>query len=202
MSNEIKIESGERREFATGAKSQASAGKGTPVLVPGDAIIDIAKLFEKGAAIYSPRNWEKGIPLSEILNSLERHLQQEKMGQTDENHARALAWRAMIYLATKLRIAEGLLPDSLNDMPDYESVADEYNAVEIDGPELKFKFKADDKIKIVLRDHADIVIRNRCADAGYQGTYLRPIGNVHIIRVGGFDRLLYNDEIFPVEDNG
>ncbi len=119
MPNEIKIESGEKREFSTGAKSQASSGKGTPVLVPGDAIIDIAKLFEKGAILYSARNWEKGIPLSEILNSLERHLQQEKMGQIDENHARAIAWRAMIYLATKLRIAEGMLPAELNDMPTY-----------------------------------------------------------------------------------
>ncbi|KKK59198.1 hypothetical protein LCGC14_3036810, partial [marine sediment metagenome] len=100
-------------------ESQAAAGKGTPVLVPGDAIIDIAKLFEKGAAVYGARNWEKGIPLSEILNSLERHLQQEKMGGTDENHARALAWRAVIYLATKLRIENGLLPASLNDMPAY-----------------------------------------------------------------------------------
>ena len=119
MPNEIKIESGEKREFSTGAKSQASSGKGTSVLVPGDAIIDIAKLFEKGAILYSARNWEKGIPLSEILNSLERHLQQEKMGQTDENHARALAWRAMIYLATKLRIEKGLLPAELDDMPTY-----------------------------------------------------------------------------------
>ena len=119
MTDEIKIESGEKRKFDTGAESQAAAGKGTPVLVPGDAIIDIAKLFEKGAAVYGARNWEKGIPLSEILNSLERHLQQEKMGGTDENHARALAWRAVIYLATKLRIENGLLPASLNDMPAY-----------------------------------------------------------------------------------
>ena len=119
MSNEIKIESGEKRKFNTGAESQAASGKGTPVLVPGDAIIDIAKLFEKGAAVYGARNWEKGIPLSELLNSLERHLQQEKMGDTDENHARALAWRAIIYLATKIRIRNGLLPASLNDMPAY-----------------------------------------------------------------------------------
>lgn len=124
MSDEIKIESGARRKFSTGAESQASEGKGTPVLVPGDAIIDIAKLFEKGAAVYGARNWEKGIPLSEILNSLERHLQAEKMGRTDENHARALAWRAVIYLATKLRVAKGLLPVSLDDIPDYESIAD------------------------------------------------------------------------------
>ena len=122
MSNEIKVEQGKRREFSTGAESQSASGKGTPVLVPGDAIIDIAKHFEKGVAIYGARNWEKGIPLSEQLNSLERHLQQEKMGLTDEPHARALAWRAIVYLATKLRIENGLLPAELNDMPSYKLV--------------------------------------------------------------------------------
>lgn len=210
MSNEIKIESGKKREFSTGAKRQAAIGKGTPVLVPGDAILDIAKLFEKGAAVYSPRNWEKGLPLGSILDSLERHLQEEKMGRTDENHARALAWNAMIYLATKLRIAEGLLPDLLDDMPHYEchSVAGattgritsaKSNVTELDKPQ----FKIGDKVKIVLRDSADIVIRNQCADAEYQGAYIRPTGStgsIHIISVGVFDRLLYSDEIFPVED--
>ena len=131
MSDEIKIESGERREFSTGAESQASSGKGTPVLVPGDAIIDIAKHFENGAAIYGARNWEKGIPLSEQLNSLERHLQQEKMGMTDEPHARALAWRAVCYLATKLRIENGLLPAELDDMPVYTTPEERLDKQEI-----------------------------------------------------------------------
>ena len=122
MSNKIKIEAGKRREFPTGAESQNATGKGTPVLVPGDAIIDIAKHFENGAVVYGARNWEKGIPLSEQLNSLERHLQQEKMGMIDEPHARALAWRAVCYLATKLRIENGLLPAELDDMPVYVPV--------------------------------------------------------------------------------
>ena len=119
MSNEIKKESGPKREFFTGAERQSSEGKGTPVLVPGDAILDVAKHFERGAVVYEARNWEKGIPLSEILNSLERHLQAEKMGMTDESHARALVWNALVYLATKLRIENGLLPAELNDMPMY-----------------------------------------------------------------------------------
>ncbi len=121
MSNEIKREDGPKREFSTGAERQTAEGKGTPVLVPGDAILEVAKHFENGVEIYGARNWEKGIPLSEILNSLERHLQQEKMGLTDEPHDRALAWNAMVYLATKIRIEEGLLPKELDDMPRYES---------------------------------------------------------------------------------
>ena len=119
MTDKIKIESGEKREFSTGANKQAASGKGTPVLVPGDAILEVAKHFEGGVPIYGARNWEKGLPLSEILNSLERHLQQEKMGLTDEPHARALVWNALVYLATKLRIEKELLPADLDDMPKY-----------------------------------------------------------------------------------
>ncbi len=120
MNNKIKEVDGPKREFSTGAEKQTAEGKGTPVLVPGDAVLEIAKHFEGGAKIYGARNWEKGIPLSELLNSLERHLQQEKMGLTDEPHARALAWNAVVYLATKLRIEAGILPAELADMPEYQ----------------------------------------------------------------------------------
>jgi len=112
----IKVESGEKRTFSTGAKKQHAEGKGTPVLVPGDAILEVAKHFEEGAAVHGARNWEKGIPLSELLNSLERHLQQEKLGMTDEKHSLAIAWNAIVYLATKLRIERGQLPAELDDM--------------------------------------------------------------------------------------
>jgi len=112
----IKIESGEKREFATGAKKQNADGKGRPVLVPGDAILDVAIHFEEGAAVHGARNWEKGIPLSVLLDSVERHLQQEKLGMTDENHSRSLAWNAVVYLATKLRIERGQLLKELDDM--------------------------------------------------------------------------------------
>lgn len=115
----IKKETGEERTFGTGARKQHSTGKGTPVLVPGDAILDVAKHFEDGAVHYGPRNWEKGIPISELLNSAERHLQQIKMGLTDESHDRAFVWNAIVYLATKLRIEAGILPKELDDMPRY-----------------------------------------------------------------------------------
>ena len=41
MSNEIKREDGPKREFSTGAERQTAEGKGTPVLVPGDAILEV-----------------------------------------------------------------------------------------------------------------------------------------------------------------
>jgi len=113
----IKKEQGEKREFSTGAQKQNAEGKGTPVLFPPDAYIDMSKHFEAGAELHGSRNWEKGIPLSEIINSLERHIAQEKMGLTDERHDRAIAWNAIVYLATKLRIEAGILPKELDDIP-------------------------------------------------------------------------------------
>lgn len=112
----IKKESEPERVFDNGAKRQAAAGKGTPSLFPGDAYLEVCKHFEDGAAHYSPRNWEKGLPLSTYIDSLERHIAQEKMGLTDESHDRAIAWNAVCYLATKLRIKAGLLPKELDDL--------------------------------------------------------------------------------------
>ena len=155
MSKEIKVEQGPKREFSTGAQRQASSGKGTPSLVPGDAILDIAKHFEKGAAIYGARNWEKGLPLSSILDSLERHLQQEKMGLTTEPHARALAWNAVIYLATKIRITDGTLPADLNDMPVYHKC--------VDGPAVELP-------KILTEDGKAYCIIGLCFERGYPNT--------------------------------
>lgn len=112
----IKKETEPERKFDSGAKRQAAAGKGTPVLFPGDAYLDVCKHFEDGAVHYGGRNWEKGLPLSSYINSLERHIAQEKMGLTDESHDRAIAWNAICYLATKLRIAAGLLPKELDNL--------------------------------------------------------------------------------------
>ena len=204
MLNKIKIESGNKRKFVTGAEKQAASGKGTPVLVPGDAILEVAKHFEGGIPIYGARNWEKGIPLSEILNSLERHLQQEKMGLTDEPHARALVWNALVYLATKLRIEKGLLPFKLADMPVYE---DDYNAAEIDGPRV---FQPSDTVFIQVRhgnDKCDKYTRNAVNDNDGTGSYIRSVQSDddfvmdHLILVGHVELYFYDDEVFPVEDS-
>lgn len=138
----IKKEEGVDRVFSTGASKQSAAGKGTPVLFPADAYLEIAKHFEEGAVLHGSRNWEKGIPISEIVNSLERHIAQFKMGETDERHDRAIAWNAIVLLALKVRIERGLLPDTLNDMPGYEQQVkepvDEFAGTgwEISGPDV------------------------------------------------------------------
>jgi len=117
--NGIKIEGGEDRIFATGAKRQASAGKGLPTLLPADALLEISKHLEAAADKYGSRNWEKGLPLSSILDSLLRHIFAELMGDTTEEHARAIGCNTLFYIATKLRVQQGMLPSELNDLPEY-----------------------------------------------------------------------------------
>ena len=112
----IKEETGEKRQFSTGAKRQASEGKGLPSLFPPDGYMELCKHFEDGAKLHGGRNWEKGLPLASIIDSLERHIAAVKMGLTGERHDRALAWNALVFLTTNIRIAAGILPKELDDL--------------------------------------------------------------------------------------
>jgi len=165
----IKKESGDKREFSTGAKRQHAEGKGTPVLFPGDAYLNVCKHFEDGAVHYGGRNWEKGLPLSSYIDSMERHIAQEKMGLTDESHDRAIAWNAICYLATKLRIQAGLLPKELDDLEgvygkDKETVVDDCNL-------LVIKKASKNRYYVSIGDTCqylwyDLKFHNRCCSDG------------------------------------
>lgn len=115
--NGIKREDGPERTFSTGAHRQNAEGKGLPSLFPPDAYIDVCKHFEEGAKLHGDRNWEKGMTLSSYIDSVERHITAIKMGLTDEPHGRAMAWNAICYLATRLRIDAGILPEELANIP-------------------------------------------------------------------------------------
>lgn len=88
---EIK-DSGERRQFETGATRDMSQGKGRYDLLPWPAIDRLAKHCEKGALKYGERNCEKGIPLSSLMDSTFRHLSKYMMGWNDEDHLVAAFW--------------------------------------------------------------------------------------------------------------
>ena len=82
----------------------------------------LAKHLEKGAIKYSARNWEKGMPLEDYLNSLLRHLFSWYAGEEDEDHGAASAFNIMGYIHTDTMIKYGLLPKSLAlNTPDYIS---------------------------------------------------------------------------------
>jgi len=118
--SKIKILAAEKREFATGANRQDASGKGMPTLCSPIAERILSKHMEGGVeAGYDPRNWEHGLPLCSILNSLKRHIQDELEGKTDENHAAAIEWNSHIYVHTLEMIRRGVLPVELDDRPDY-----------------------------------------------------------------------------------
>lgn len=86
------LDSGTRREFATGAVRDMAEGKGRFDLLPLEVIWDLAKHFEKGALKYGEYNWQKGIPVNSYWDSAVRHLWKHKMGWIDEDHAIAALW--------------------------------------------------------------------------------------------------------------
>ena len=77
--------------------------------------------------------------------------------------------------------------------------SDDYNALEIDGPQ----FKAGDIVNIILRNSVSESIRNLCQDVKNQGVYIKSSGDMHVISINGTgnNRLFYDDEVFPVENN-
>lgn len=115
---EIK-DSGEHREFMSGAKRDKKHGKGRYDLLPPFTIHDLAVHWQKGAKKYDARNWEKGIPISEYIDSCKRHINEYEMGLEDENHLIAACWNLMCAYETLKRIKLGILPRELDDLPRY-----------------------------------------------------------------------------------
>lgn len=117
MGDDIKlVDSGERREAATGSRRDVREGKGRFDLIPYHPTFLLARQFEEGAKKYGERNWELGQPLSWYLDSAQRHGAKHVGGETDERHDVAAFWNWCAYLATKQWIEEGKLPRTLDDV--------------------------------------------------------------------------------------
>ena len=136
-------------------------------------------------------NWQKGIPLKVYMKSGFRHFfgwwanhRHVVVKENIEESLCALLFNAMGYLHEHLKDKAG-----------------DYNAVEIDGPIPEFK--VDDAVKIKLRDGMDVSMTDPVKKAHGIGKYLRMTksGDGHYILVASEELLLYDDEIFPVEDN-
>ena len=109
-------DSGERREYETGAVRDRATGKGRYDLLPMFALMALAKHFEAGCQKYGDRNWEKGIPISNYCDSAMRHLTKFMLGMEDEPHLTAAAWNIMCAIDTYFRIELGILPGALDDL--------------------------------------------------------------------------------------
>lgn len=109
-------DSGERQEFDTGAVRDKQTGKGRFDLLPAQAMLRLARHFEKGSIKYAPRNWERGIPVSRFLDSALRHAFSFLEGKGDEDHLVAAAWNLIAALETETRALDGRLPSELVDI--------------------------------------------------------------------------------------
>jgi hypothetical protein len=123
MNNMPKFESvkdsGERRQFSTGAVRDIQSGKGRYDLLSPLAIRRIAKHYENGARKYGDRNWEKGIPQNSFIDSAIRHCFNALEGLKDEDHVAAAAWNVIAMLHQEEMVERGLLPKELMNLPSY-----------------------------------------------------------------------------------
>lgn len=104
-------------KFQTGSHRDSRKGKGRFDLVPFEGIRRVALRYEYGADHYGDRNWEKGQPLSRMLDSALRHLMQALDGQDDEDHLAAVAWNSLGVMHIQREIQAGRLPAELDDLP-------------------------------------------------------------------------------------
>jgi len=108
-------DSGARREYETGAVRDRGADKGRYDLLPPKAIHRLARHFENGAVKYGDRNWEKGIPISNYMDSALRHIFKYLDGENDEDHLTAAAWNCLCAIQTEIEHPE------LQDIPKQET---------------------------------------------------------------------------------
>ncbi len=121
MSEFIVKDSGERQQFDTGAVRDIQHGKGRFDLLPPTAIYAISRIFEEGCKKYGERNFEKGIPLCRYIDSALRHIFSHMEGKRDEKHIVQAAWNLVAYIHTATMIERGLLPETLNNLPNHLS---------------------------------------------------------------------------------
>ena len=88
-------DSGERREFSTGAVRDMAEGKGDMVSMPWEALLRLSKHYEAGAKKYNHWNYRKGIPVSSFIDSACRHLAKYQCGMDDEDHLAAAAFNIL-----------------------------------------------------------------------------------------------------------
>lgn len=117
MTAYITKDSGKREHFATGMQRDSQENKGRFDLIPYEALLRVAQLYERGAEKYAARNWEKGQPFSRAANSMLRHAAQAANGFDDEDHFAAVIFNAAAIIAYQERIKTGELPPELDDLP-------------------------------------------------------------------------------------
>lgn len=99
-------DSGNRREFDTGAVRDMKEGNGRMDLLPWAAIMEVSKHCEAGAKKYGEHNVDKGIPTSSFCDSAARHLAKYLEGWDDEPHLLAATWNLLWALQMTIKNPE------------------------------------------------------------------------------------------------
>jgi hypothetical protein len=80
------------QEFDTGAIRGTDANDTRYDLVSEIGLRRLAETYAEGAKKYAPNNWRKGLPISDTLNHVLKHLNQWKGGDSSEDHLAHAAW--------------------------------------------------------------------------------------------------------------
>jgi hypothetical protein len=113
---------GKRQSFGKGrAIRDTAADKPRPDLISPFAEERQGNWLRMGAEKYAERNWENGMPFSRCVASLRRHAMRFQQGLHDEDHLAAIMFNAMALIHYEEMIERGVLPASLNDMPNYQT---------------------------------------------------------------------------------
>ncbi len=78
--------------FITGAVRSADRAKQRYDLISPIGLRRLAETCHEGAVKYSDFNWEKGMPINDILNHAIAHLYQFLSGDRSEDHLAHAAW--------------------------------------------------------------------------------------------------------------
>ena len=101
------LDSGNRREFSTGAVRDMAEGKGRMDLLPWSAIMEVSKHCENGALKYGEHNADGyGLPTHSFADSAMRHMAKYLEGWEDEPHLLACAWNVLMLIEMEINHPE------------------------------------------------------------------------------------------------
>lgn len=106
---------GSRVKHDSGALREDQNGKGAWSYIPYDALQRVAIWYELGAKKYAPRNWEKGLSVTECANAAARHLWKFMWGWKDEDHLAAVVWNVFSIMFYEKHVPE------MCDLPRYQT---------------------------------------------------------------------------------
>lgn len=94
------------KRYESGAVRSGDAEAEAYHLIPTHGLRRVAKTCAEGAAKYSPYNWEKGMPVADLLNHGLRHLYLYLEGDRSEDHLGHAAWNVMAAIDSEERWPE------------------------------------------------------------------------------------------------